>query len=134
MAGMSAEWPDLPSSGWTETGRMEFTEALDGSQTLAFFEPGTDGAMELTDLKVSPPRYAPAPPGWQGCRVYWGSHGCCKQRGHEGDCECDCCDCGEHHPYPDWPDEDVLCVAKAPYYGPKTHFYGEDREARGFPR
>jgi len=68
-----------------------------------------------------------------GCDVYWGSHGCHRERGHEGDCECDCCHCGEHHPFPDWPDEDVLCVAKAPYYGPDTRFYGDDVAVRGLP-
>jgi len=67
------------------------------------------------------------------CRVYWGSHGCHLERGHDGDCQCDCCDCGEHHPYPDWPDESVLCVATAPYYGVNTRFYGEDVAARGLP-
>jgi hypothetical protein len=25
------------------------------------------------------------------------------------------------------------CVAKPPYYGPTTHFYGEDAEALGLP-
>lgn len=66
------------------------------------------------------------------CQVYWGSHGCDKPYGHEGLCECDCCDC-EVHPYPDWPDTDVLCVAKPPYYGPETRFYGEDVAERGLP-
>src|SRR5690242_11774676 len=71
--------------------------------------------------------------GTPDCRVYWGSHGCHLDRGHEGTCECDCCNCGEHHPYPDWPDDSVRCVAKAPYYGPDTRFYGEDVAARGLP-
>lgn len=66
-----------------------------------------------------------------GCRVYWGSHGCDRERGHEGTCECDCCDCPEGtHPNPE---PGVLCVAKAPYYGPGTRFYGEDVAARGLP-
>jgi len=59
------------------------------------------------------------------CRVYWGSHGCCLARGHDGQCECDCCDCVEH------PDPDSGCVGKSPYYGPETNFYGEDVKARG---
>ena len=64
------------------------------------------------------------------CRVFWGSHGCDLERGHlERDGtphDCGCCECGDHHPFPEWPDEGVLCVAKAPYYGPGTIFYGED--------
>lgn len=69
------------------------------------------------------------------CRVYWGSHGCELPRGHPEDVphECDCCRCGEHHPYPEWPDTQVLCVALPPYYGPGTRFYGEDAEALGLP-
>ncbi len=69
-------------------------------------------------------------PSFEWCRVYWGSHGCELERGHvERDGtphDCGCCQCGEHHPYPDWPDEGVLCVAQEPYYGPGTNFYGED--------
>lgn len=69
--------------------------------------------------------------GTPDCRVYWGSHGCHLQRGHEGHCECDCCDCPEGtHPNPD---PNVLCVAKFPYYGPETRFYGEDVASRGLP-
>ena len=52
------------------------------------------------------------------CRVYWGSHGCCLPRGHEGDHWCDCCEC-EDHPEPG-------CVAGPPYFGINTHFYGDD--------
>ncbi len=66
----------------------------------------------------------------EGCRVYWGSHGCDLERGHEGDCDCGCCDCGNAHPDAGG---GVLCVAKAPYYGPETRFYGEDVAARGLP-
>lgn len=71
----------------------------------------------------------------ESCRVYWGSHGCEHPRGHPllVPHDCGCCECGEHHPYPDWPDENVLCVAKPPYYGPETRFYGEDAEALGLP-
>lgn len=58
------------------------------------------------------------------CRVYWGSHGCRFERGHEGPHECDCCDCDNH---PDDPETlGYLCVAKPPYYGSDTNFYGED--------
>ena len=31
------------------------------------------------------------------CRVYWGSHGCQLERGHEGTCECSCCMCDNEH-------------------------------------
>jgi hypothetical protein len=69
-------------------------------------------------------------PSFEWCRVYWGSHGCDLERGHverDGTAHvCDCCECGEHHPYPRWPDTQVTCVALAPYYGPETNFYGED--------
>lgn len=54
------------------------------------------------------------------CAVYWGSHGCELERGHDGKCECDCCECFNH---PDW---DSGCVGKYPYYGPSTNFYGDD--------
>lgn len=55
------------------------------------------------------------------CRVYWGSHGCSRSRGHEGDHWCDCCECDDH------PKQgDVHCVAGPPYYGDDTKFTGED--------
>lgn len=57
---------------------------------------------------------------WPGCRVYWGSHGCARPLGHDGDHWCDCCDCDNH------PDPDSGCVAGPPYYGPDTRFYGDD--------
>jgi hypothetical protein len=60
------------------------------------------------------------------CRVYWGSHGCDLQRGHPGSWRahsCDCCDCERH------PDLDSGCVARYPYYGRLTRFYGEDVSA-----
>lgn len=68
------------------------------------------------------------------CRVYWGSHGCDLERGHEGSHVCACCDCPPgHHDGVTAPylvdDPDVLCVSRAPYYGPDTNFYGEDTEA-----
>lgn len=65
------------------------------------------------------------------CRVYWGSHGCQLARDHAGPHECSCCTCVDHtsdplHGSSDPEDEGVLCVAKPPYYGPDTQFYGED--------
>lgn len=60
------------------------------------------------------------------CQVYWNSHGCRFMCGHDGPCECDCCDC-ETTPCHSW------CVAKPPYYGPETLFYGADAEAKGLP-
>lgn len=64
------------------------------------------------------------------CRVYWGSHGCQWARGHAGPHECDCCDCPPDHdhaqPIQDDDEATVRCVAKPPYYGAGTKFYGED--------
>jgi hypothetical protein len=64
------------------------------------------------------------------CDVNWGSHGCMRERGHDGDCWCDCCECDPH-------DETSLerygCVAGPPYYGTDTKFYGDDVKARGLP-
>lgn len=69
--------------------------------------------------------FAPGPPRADPpCRVYWGTHGCELQRGHEGQHDCGCCDCPDH----DADHEDTGCVGKAPYYGPHTNFYGEDAE------
>ena len=86
--------------------------------------------MPTAEFLASLPRPVAADPAFKPCRVYWGSHGCDLERGHvERDGTphvCDCCECGEHHPYPYWPDEGVRCVAKEPYYGPGTNFYGED--------
>ncbi len=63
------------------------------------------------------------------CRVYWGSHGCMHERGHDPEIphECDCCECENH------PDPDSGCVARPPHYGERTRFYGEDAEALGLP-
>lgn len=71
-------------------------------------------------------RAAAAYRGARDCRVYWGSHGCQFERGHEQPCRCDCCgdDCGPEH---------NGCAGSPPYYGPDTHFYGEDVAARGMP-
>ena len=70
------------------------------------------------------------------CRVYWGSHGCQLERGHEGTCECSCCICGEEHSHETIVDDtfgSIVCVAKAPYYGSDTWFYGEDAADRRLP-
>lgn len=67
------------------------------------------------------------------CRTYWGSHGCTLPRGHDGPCICSCAfdDEGEFDPktreYYD--DPGVFNVGLPPYYGPDTHFYGEDAPA-----
>lgn len=63
------------------------------------------------------------PAGWVDCDVYWGSHGCSLERGHDGDHWCYCCDCENH------PDHDSGCVAGPPYYGPDTNFFGDDVDA-----
>lgn len=70
------------------------------------------------------------------CRVYWGSHGCMHERGHDPEIphECSCCDCENHpDPDPDNLDDAPSCVAAPPYYGEATRFYGEDAEALGLP-
>jgi hypothetical protein len=67
------------------------------------------------------------------CRVYWGSHGCHEGQGHPRSVPhaCDCCTCPQLRR--------VLfgcrrsCVARPPYYGPDTRFYGRDAEALGLP-
>jgi hypothetical protein len=86
------------------------------------------GLTERVTIEAPFPK--PRPAGFEHCRVYWGSHGCDLARGHADDCECDCCECGGSHPDAG---DGVLCVAKAPYYGPETRFYGEDVAARGLP-
>lgn len=67
------------------------------------------------------------------CRVFWGSHGCMHERGHAPEIphECDCCECPPGgHPRSV---SGALCVAKPPYYGDRTVFYGEEAEALGLP-
>lgn len=59
---------------------------------------------------------------YQHCDVYWGSHGCELERHHGDEHVCDCCECGDH-----MKDHDKEgCVAKYPYYGEVTNFYGDD--------
>ena len=62
------------------------------------------------------------------CRVFWGSHGCAHPRGHAPEIPhaCDCCECKD-------PGCKPSCVAKPPYYGLDTRFYGEDAAALGLP-
>lgn len=50
------------------------------------------------------------------CRVYWGSHACALERGHDGPHLCSCADIPPEHGG----------VGGPPYYGPGTRFYGED--------
>lgn len=62
---------------------------------------------------------------YRNCRVYWGSHGCRFDRGHGGPHECDCCNCSDHAAN-NLDEDGVKCIAKPPYYGAITRFYGED--------
>lgn len=55
------------------------------------------------------------------CLACWGTHGCKHPPKHEAPHECDCCTCDDHSMNPD-PD----CVAKPPYCGDGTVFYGRD--------
>lgn len=55
------------------------------------------------------------------CRVYWGTHGCCLPRGHDGPHVCSCAfDKAEDE------EDGLVNVGAPPYYGPETSFYGED--------
>jgi hypothetical protein len=56
------------------------------------------------------------------CDVNWGSHGCVLPLFHDGAHECDCCEC-ENHPDP-LERLGYVCVAKPPYFGPDTRFWG----------
>lgn len=58
----------------------------------------------------------PTQPHERICRVYWGSHGCDRPRGHEGPHLCLTC----------WSSDEDGWVGAPPYYGPETNFYGED--------
>lgn len=67
---------------------------------------------------------------YEVCRVYWGSHGCCLPRGHDGSEDnkghnCRCCNCPDYV-HTNKVIDDTVCVAAYPYYGPETTFYGED--------
>jgi hypothetical protein len=68
----------------------------------------------------------------EDCRVYWGSHGCERERGHEGFHLCDCCECEDHignRGECSDGDGEYLCVATWPYFGEGTSWYGEDAPA-----
>lgn len=78
-----------------------------------------DDTMDLLFHLLGPP-----------CDTYWGSHGCCLYKDHDGDCICDCAiedsgtynlEMGEYYE-----DPGVFNVGAPPYYGPDTYFYGED--------
>lgn len=56
------------------------------------------------------------------CRVYWNSHGCMFERGHEGPHVCKCAVTDDI----EWHSPDSTNVGAPPYYGPETHFFGED--------
>lgn len=66
------------------------------------------------------------------CRVYWGSHGCHRPRGHRGGHRCDCCRFPRLHTLADRLGLHTVrltftgCVGAPTYYGRRTHFYGED--------
>jgi len=64
----------------------------------------------------------------ESCRVYWGSHGCKMERGHDGPHRCDCADEGGFDPETReyYEEPGVFNVGAPPYYGPETNFYGED--------
>jgi hypothetical protein len=103
---------------------------------------GTLGELYPIDVAVARAGYEEPEGGWPGdvsasrahrasagqaedpCRVYWGPHGCRYARGHDVEMfphRCECCDHETH-------DEGSDCVGGPPYYGPSTHFYGEDFE------
>lgn len=69
-----------------------------------------------------------SPAATTGCRVYWGSHGCKLERGHDGPHLCSCTDDPGIDPETKEYIDDPGCfnVGAPPYYGPETRFYGED--------
>lgn len=67
------------------------------------------------------------------CRVYWGSHGCMLERGHDGAHHCVCDLDGDFDPVTRLDSDGVHNVGGPPYYGPETRFYGEDAETLGLP-
>lgn len=96
-----------------------------------------DGVGPTTDLTPFVDSVSVTVAPREDCRVYWGSHGCKHPRGHYPATphECDCCDCPDHEANEgrrtDWTEDEVdggewVCVAKPPYYGPDTNFWGED--------
>jgi hypothetical protein len=64
------------------------------------------------------------------CRVYWGTHGCYRPRGHRGGHVCDCSPWIVRRvlhrllPWHRWRGH----VGARPYYGRNTSFYGEDAD------
>jgi len=62
------------------------------------------------------------------CRVYWNSHGCELERGHDGPHLCLCALEGGFdkltRKYPDG----SINVGEPPYYGAETRFFGDDAE------
>ena len=88
----------------------------------------------ISDVFYAAPAPQQPPEGF--CEVYWGSHGCHEPKGHPPEVPhaCDCCTCASHpDPDPDNPNSEPSCVAKPPYYGPSTLFYGDDAELYGLP-
>jgi outer membrane murein-binding lipoprotein Lpp len=65
------------------------------------------------------------------CRVYWGTHGCRLERGHDGPHECECARDAHGELLPRFDDEGVENVGGHPFYGPETRFYGEDVPSEG---
>ena len=95
-----------------------------------------DGDIRWEVTKWVPPRKCrpgEARPGEPDCRVYWGSHGCCLVRGHDGPHMCECAWDDDNRLLPHADESDNGNVGCAPYYGPDTRFYGEDAEALGLP-
>lgn len=60
------------------------------------------------------------------CRVYWGSHGCELERGHDGPHICECAHDDDYDPVTRLDADGVRNVGAPPYYGEGTKFYGED--------
>jgi hypothetical protein len=65
------------------------------------------------------------------CRVYWGSHGCRRPRGHDGPHECQCARDAHGHLLPRHDHEGTLNAGAEPFYGADTRFYGEDAKTQG---
>lgn len=63
------------------------------------------------------------------CEVYWSSHGCKFQHGHDGPHICDCCDCDDHAGNQgrrvDEDGSEWTCNGAPPYL-PGERFYGDD--------